>query len=232
MRETLYTNLRNIMFTPVNENTLQSFMQCLKTIAAYYPDEVKNKIFNIKPQLSLLEPFLKSKAHLITLDNFKDYVIEDYLEGIRNIEYSGITVRNLRYLVVQQQTNYQLFKYLIDKNVLNVVIELVLNNSIKDMSILTDVSVIMTTLIAPQSYEYQIEVLKKYYRVIFEHVDTEEFNLVLGYGLLVALRRDVPIDDGICHVVFKLAVKSDNRFVIDFAVELLGNLVNKHGDGK
>ncbi|CAG9861003.1 unnamed protein product [Phyllotreta striolata] len=230
-RETLYSEIQRIMFKIINEQTMLSLIQLLITCAGYYPEEVKCKIFTIDSQSHLPDAFLRSLAHLVTLQNFKDYVISTYLELLKKNVQSETVMKHLRYLVEQQRDNYDLLRELIEKNVLCCIYDSYVNSQFFETNISQDVYTIMTLLVALQPSEFQSKILGDYFERIFLQEMNEKTFIIL-YGLTAALRREVQLDKRVFEVALKISETSNNEFLVHIAVQLLGNLVNKIEDVK
>ncbi|XP_057663070.1 MMS19 nucleotide excision repair protein [Diorhabda carinulata] len=231
LKSTIYPTLQSSIFTKDPPETKQLFLQCLKTTAVYFPDEVKQNILvELNPQISTLDYILEALIVLINLKNFRQFVIQTYLEAIARPAFSKIAIKNTRYLIEKEQQNQELLKELIELNLLHNLIESALVNDFTDMDILKDISVILKYLMCSQESYVQKEILDKYFEIIFEKIQHNHSILAIMNGLVCGLRRDLIVDQKLMNVCFNLSTGSENNDVRLIASQCLANLTNKMKD--
>ncbi|XP_050507630.1 MMS19 nucleotide excision repair protein homolog [Diabrotica virgifera virgifera] len=228
----VYTALQTAMFNNETPETRNSYLTCLKSAAIAFPTEVKTNILqkvNCEPQL--MDSLLSSLTVLVNVKEFKDYVINTFVEALKKMELSSIAIKNLKCLVqrFKEQNNTRLLKELITYNILDILVELVLtrNCTVNEVS---DVSKILKVLISPQATDLQIAIYDKYFESIFDKISYCDLNMVIMDGLVSTLRQDVKVDYKLLDICRAFSIEGQNDIVRSTACELLANLVNKKDD--
>ncbi|CAH1154680.1 unnamed protein product [Phaedon cochleariae] len=226
VRLKLYQYLRTGIHSPSeNADLKKSELECLKNLASHYPSEVKLNVFEEDSKNSSI---LNSLTILVNLKEFRDFVIEHFINFLQNVETIPFTLDSMKDLLEREQSNKELIQAFLDKNLLDILIALALREDLT--ATLPNVSRILKLLIGPLDVSLQNEILERHLKVVYEKSARCHIYLIVLDGLVSALRRDIQVCYEVLELALEISLLSQDGDVQKVAVQLLANLINKRND--
>ncbi|KAG5892829.1 hypothetical protein JTB14_032423 [Gonioctena quinquepunctata] len=229
VRSKLYAHLRTSILTIDQPDLRTSMLECLKTMATCYGDELKERVFlDIHSDPRVVDKVLHAQCFLVNLNGYRDFVINSFLTCITNEEFSSVALKNLRALLDKQVDQRNLSAALIQKGLVDTLIELSSSHS-NSQETLINISKVLKLLIGPQSSETQTKIVDEHLEQLYDKTVSSKINLILLDGMVSTLRKDIQVDYKVLELCLDIAIGQVDE-VRETAVQLLANLINKRSE--
>lgn len=231
----LYKNLNQVLVQYQNETVRKAVLNCLRSSAESFPDEVnKNIIIPIKSENNKnMFLYLNSLAFIADLKFFTETVLVEIGTSCIKNNTSQISFKVLYNLLQQNHTDK--FCVVLNKlDFVNKVIKFILETSdvvkVDDEDSLKNIAGILKELVG-FSENKQKRIIEENLVKILDQIKQNAALVALLDGLVCRLRIGVDIK-GVFDVLLDISIQNTNEYVHATSMQLLGNVLNKTTDGK
>nr|XP_023019958.1 MMS19 nucleotide excision repair protein homolog isoform X1 [Leptinotarsa decemlineata] len=227
----LYPRLKNSILIDTGPILEKAVLDCLKALAKYYFDEVKEKVLSFDGLDCVeVDRILHAQSVLGHLREHRDYVSDCFLHCLRSSKYATTAVENIMMMLRETVNDFGIAEALVERGAVDILIELGLSNE-DNINLVRNISETLQLLIGPQKKEIQEEIVIRHLQTVYSYTLRSENNIMMLNGIIFRLRQDVNVMDNVLELSFTITNSCDEYYAGE-ARELLANLINKYQNGE
>lgn len=231
IRKLLYKIISQHIVISDTNAVKNAFNEMLLNLSTHHGNEIEEIVSKVSITDSVsLDIYLTCLCKLATLDRFRGFTINTFIKlMVVNTEFACIVIKHIRNLVDAKQDHAEYLAAFNENNLIGILLEFSLKHisETRIREILSQVAFIIQILLGCQDSLNQRAILDHWMKQLCTGLDTEDSFVILIYGLVLRLNREIEIDWEFIKKFFSLSLNGKDETSRNVAAQLLANIVNK-----